>query len=81
MHFGYRVRDEVLRYVAASFDRDGTGLFDLGDAEKNETIVLDTQILQKVLPRVSGTHETLQRLLNELQQWANQHGFSETAAK
>lgn len=81
MHFGYRVRDEVLRYVAASFDVDGTGLFAPTDAAANETIALDTQILQKVLPRVAGTHETLQRLLAELQSWANQRGFTETAAK
>ena len=81
MHVGYRVRDEVLRYVAAAFDINGNGLFDAGDAHKNERLALDTQIIQKILPRIGGPTESLSRLLETVQTWAQAAGFSESAAK
>jgi 5-methylcytosine-specific restriction protein B len=80
LHFGYRVRDEVLRYVAASFPASGDGLL-ATDREANLMIALDLQIVQKVLPRVSGTQEALERLLVELQAWAEGSGVPRTAAK
>ena len=82
MHVGYRVRDEVLRFVAASFDTvNGAGLFNPNNARANETLAMDTQILQKILPRLSGTYEMMSRLLRETQTWAETHGFLESAAK
>ncbi len=69
LHFGYRVRDEVLMYLANSFDAHGRGLL-LDDPEANFAAVLDVQIVQKVLPRVSGTYEALENTLAVLDAWA-----------
>jgi hypothetical protein len=80
LHFGYRVRDEVLRYVAASFTAGGDGLL-VADRDANRETALDLQIVQKVLPRISGTQEALERLLTELEGWARGEGFVRTAAK
>lgn len=80
LHFGYRVRDEALRYIAASFTREGTGLLE-PESEENLRTALDLQILQKVLPRLSGTQEALERLLRELTTWAETFSFFRTAAK
>lgn len=57
--FGYRVRNEVLLYIANSFDVAGEGLLD-GDTARNLETALDFQILQKVLPRLSGTQEQIE---------------------
>ena len=69
LHFGYRVRDEVLTYLANSFDGDGRGLL-LDDPEANFAAALDVQIVQKVLPRLSGTYEALENTLAALDAWA-----------
>jgi MoxR-like ATPase len=81
MHFGYRVRDEVMRYIAAAFTAEGEGLLNPHDRDTNLTTALDLQIVQKVLPRVSGTEETLGKLLTEVEGWAVARGLSGTAAK
>jgi 5-methylcytosine-specific restriction enzyme B len=80
LHFGYRVRDEALRYCAAAFTAEGTGLLH-ADVRANLTTALDLQILQKVLPRLSGTTETLERPLASLETWARDNDFPRTAAK
>ena len=54
LHFAYRVRDEVLRFMTNS-----EGLLDKQNA-------LDLQIMQKVLPKLSGSREQLERVLLEL---------------
>ncbi len=69
MHFGYRVRDEALMYVANAFDAEGQGLLD-SRPETNLAIALDLQIVQKALPRLSGTQEALEKLLIALEAWA-----------
>ena len=80
LHFGYRVRDEVLRYLAASFTSGSSGLL-IPDADANFQTALDLQIVQKVLPRLSGVYEPLARLLSELETWARDSGFPRAAAK
>lgn len=80
LHFGYRVRDEVMRYVAASFTRDGTGLL-VPVPDPNLHTALDLQIVQKILPRVSGTYEGLSRLLSDLETWMETRGFIRAQAK
>lgn len=79
LHFGYRVRDEALRYVAAAY-ADGVGLFS-ESPDENRRIALDFQILQKVLPRLSGTEDSLRRLLQDLENWAISEGYPRSAAK
>lgn len=54
MQFAYRVRDEVLKFIANS-----RGLLD-------KTVAIDLQILQKVMPRVGGTKEQVEQLLVQL---------------
>jgi hypothetical protein len=79
--FAYRVRDEVLRYCANSFDRNGEGLLVPEDREANLRAALDFQLLQRVLPRFSGTQEQLETPLRELLRWAEQAPFPQTARR
>ncbi|MBC8137781.1 MAG: hypothetical protein H8F28_18020 [Fibrella sp.] len=80
--FGYRVRDESLRYIAHSFAPDGsTLLIEGGAAEDSFNVALDFQWVQKVLPRIGGTQERLSKLLRVLTDWAEINHFPRTAAK
>ena len=84
LHFAYRVRDEALRYCANSFDIDGAGLLTPDapdDKPRNLQIALDLQLLQKVLPRLTGTLEQLETPLAELLRYANRQGFEQTARR
>jgi MoxR-like ATPase len=83
LQFGYRVRDEAMRYIANSFaaDASGTGLLLPQDRAENFTTALDLQILQKALPRISGTEETLGKLLADLETWAGTEALPRSRAK
>jgi len=84
MHFAYRIRDEVLRYCANSFDTDGVGLLTPEGTENGEAnlqIALDLQIVQKVLPRLSGTRENLEQSVRELARWAERVQLPRTVRK
>jgi hypothetical protein len=84
LHFAYRIRDEVLRYCANSFDTDGVGLLTLDatdGGEANLQIALDLQVLQKVLPRLSGTREALDPPLRALHRWAERARLPRTVRK
>ncbi len=81
LHFAYRVRDDILTFLANSFDAEtNTGLL-TSDPQENFTQGLDLQILQKVLPKLHGQSETLLPLLGRLEAWALEAEFSFTAAK
>lgn len=75
--FAYRVRDEILCYCANSFDRDGQGLF-TSETLGNLNIALDLQLLQKVLPRLTGTRAQLETLLQECEAWLKRRHFPQT---
>lgn len=80
--FGYRVRDESLRYAAHAFAPDGESLLlDGGTGEQNLTAALDLQIVQKVLPRLGGTQERFGGFLPTLAAWADGQGLTRTADK
>lgn len=83
LQFGYRVRDEAMRYIANSFatDASGAGLLLPEDPAGNFSTALDLQILQKALPRVSGTEESLAKLLGELESWADAESLPRSRAK
>lgn len=83
LQFGYRVRDEAVRYMACSFASDdaGRGLFFPDNAETNFTAALDLQILQKAMPRISGTLEALRTLLVDLERWTEERGFTRAHSK
>lgn len=54
MQFAYRVRNEVLKFIANS-----RGLLD-------KSAAIDLQLLQKVLPRIGGTKEQVEQILLQL---------------
>lgn len=84
LHFAYRVRDEALRYCANSFDVDGRGLLtpdSPDDKSRNLQIALDLQLLQKVLPRLTGTLEQLEIPLAELLRCVDRHDFEQTTRR
>ena len=60
--FGYRTRDQVLMYL---YHWQGDGLSDILDLNA----AFDLCVLQKVLPKVSGTSEALGGALGDLQKW------------
>lgn len=55
-HVGYRVRDEIVFYMLNNRE---SGLLD-------ETVALDNQIMQKILPRIQGSSEAIKAMLEEL---------------
>lgn len=61
LHFGYRVRNEVLAFV----EQAGDGGI-LGEGEDARRVALDVQLLQKVLPKLAGSRERLERPLRGL---------------
>ena len=81
LHFAYRVRDDVLMFLANSFDAEtNLGLL-LPDRDANFTLAFDLQILQKVLPKMHGLSELLTSLLASLETWAEANALVHTAAK
>jgi len=81
LHFAYRVRDDVLMFLANSVDAEtGEGLL-LPDPNGNFTLALDLQFMQKVLPKLHGQSDTLLPLLTRLQEWAAGNGLTQTAGK
>ena len=81
LHFAYRVRDDVLMFLANSFDAETSAGLLLNDPEENFTLALDLQIMQKVLPKLHGQSETLLPLLAHLGAWAEGEGLFYTSAK
>lgn len=81
LHFAYRVRDDVLLFLANSFDGETSEGLLLPDPSENFTLALDLQLLQKVLPKLHGQSDALLPLLARLQAWAEAEGLAQTAAK
>ncbi len=61
LHFGYRTRNEVLRFVEQAGDESL-----LGEGAVAKAAARDLQLLQKVLPKLSGSRDQLQRPLRQL---------------
>lgn len=79
--FAYRVRDEILLFCANAFDGDGGGLLcpeTPEDSRLNLKLALDFQIVQKILPRISGTSDQLTGVLDAIQTYAKNAQFSQT---
>jgi 5-methylcytosine-specific restriction endonuclease McrBC GTP-binding regulatory subunit McrB len=87
LHFGWRTRDEVCMYMAYAID-----FCDLASAAQvdldgfNSEAAFDRQVLQKILPRISGTREELQHgpqgnLFDRLTVLLNGWGCVESVAK
>jgi MoxR-like ATPase len=81
-HFGARVRDEILMYMGYAWDLLQDAQATEADlAEFNEVRALDFQFMQKVVPRLFGTKEELEVMLEELMNFADQHKLSLTKNK
>ena len=81
LHFAYRVRDDVLGFLAQAFDaQTGHGLL-LPDHEANFALALDLQVCQKVLPRLSGLPEALDAVLSALRAWCEAWPLPRAAAR
>ena len=81
LHFAYRVRDDVLMFLANSVDADTNSGLLTADPTENFRLGLDLQILQKVLPKLHGQSDALAPLLARLEAWASDAGLTHTAAK
>jgi len=81
LHFAYRVRDEVLLFLAHAFDPEtGEGLL-IPDLRENFRLALDLQIVQKVLPKINGLSERLDPILRELRTWVAAETLTRTERK
>jgi hypothetical protein len=81
LHFAYRVRDDVLMFLANSFDAETEAGLLLSDKDTNFTLALDLQITQKVLPKLHGLAEILTPLLARLETWAEANNLAHTVRK
>ncbi len=81
--FAYRVRDEILIFCANAFDTDGSGLL-CPETPHNPTLnlhtALDFQIVQKILPRISGTTDQISGVLDDMIAYAKPAGLTQTVA-
>ncbi|MBM4418414.1 MAG: EVE domain-containing protein [Chloroflexi bacterium] len=72
-HFGYRVANEIARFVVLAADQtDGS--------EKALWAALDLGVLEKILPKLHGTQQELEELLRQLFEFAVAVGRSDVAA-
>ena len=61
-HIGYRVRDEIVFYM---LNNHRTGKTD-DERLIPDKVALDNQIMQKILPRIQGSSESIKTMLGEL---------------
>lgn len=64
LHFAYRIRDEILRYMAYALDL--MAFLPAGAPALTPQDAFDYQILQKILPRLTGSGEEAHEVLNDL---------------
>jgi len=72
LHFGYRVANEIARYLMLTQEFVGDDQLDFA---------LDLQVLQKVLPKLSGSRAKLERPLEALLEHLEGEGLNMSAAK
>ena len=73
--FGFRARNEIIAYLANS-----DGIF-AENREDNRRIAFDTQLKQKILPKLSGSGKDLKDTLAELQQYFQEKRYERSLAK
>ena len=70
-HIGYRVRDEIVFYMLNNCEAD---LLD-------DKVAFDNQIMQKILPRVQGSSESIKTMLGELLKICESEKYEASAKK
>lgn len=58
------MRDEIMAYVANSYDSSGRGLFDADDPRRNAQYAYDAQVVQRLLWRIDWRRRALHRRLS-----------------
>lgn len=69
LHFGYRVANEIARYMNLAAEFVGSEGMD---------IAFDLQLLQKVFPKLAGNRARLERPLSELLAWCRDPDYPES---
>jgi 5-methylcytosine-specific restriction endonuclease McrBC GTP-binding regulatory subunit McrB len=70
-HIGYRVRDEIVFYM---LNNQKAGLL-------TESQAFDNQIMQKILPRIQGSSETIKTMLGDLLKLCESEGYEASVKK
>ena len=70
-HIGYRVRDEIVFYMLNNREADLL----------NDKVAFDNQIMQKILPRVQGSSESIKKMLEELKKICDSEKYEASAKK
>ena len=70
-HIGYRVRDEIVFYMLNNREAD---LLD-------DKVAFDNQIMQKILPRIQGSSESIKTMLGELLKICESEKYEASAKK
>jgi len=70
-HIGYRVRDEIVFYMLNNREAD---LLD-------DKVAFDNQIMQKILPRIQGSSESIKTMLGELLKICESEKYESSAKK
>ena len=80
----YRVRDETLVYCANSFDVQGSGLLTVNNPEDrlaNLAAALDFQLLQRVVPSLTGSQDQIETPLHDLLRWTERAAYPRTSRR
>jgi len=80
----YRVRDETLVYCANSFDVQGAGLLTVNNPEDrlaNLAAALDFQLLQRVVPSLTGSQDQIETPLHDLLRWTERAAYPRTSRR
>ena len=70
-HIGYRVRDEIVFYMLNNREADLL----------NDKVAFDNQIMQKILPRIQGSSESIKTMLDELLKICESEKYESSAKK
>jgi hypothetical protein len=81
LHFAYRVRDEILMFLANAFDAETNAGLLRPDPSENFDFAFDLQVKQKILPKLNGIAEILDPILAELLAWTERGNLPQSAAK
>ncbi len=72
--FGFRTVDEVLRFMTVAWEYEGKGEF------SNWKRYLDSQIMQKILPKVHG-NASIRRCLEDMKAFCAENGYPRSSEK
>ena len=72
--FGFRTVDEIMRFMSVAWEYEGRGEF------TNWKRYLDSQIMQKILPKIHG-NTSIRKCLDDIKQFCTENGYSRSSDK